>query len=61
MFNIEQQIKQLQLSMEDNKVKKDNILKRIFSVENKYSNNAKHKIITILGLKFIFKIRNKGV
>lgn len=61
LFNIEQQIKQLQLSMEDNKVKKDNILKRIFSVENKYSNNAKHKIITILGLKFIFKIRNKGV
>lgn len=37
---------------------KFNILQNIFSVRNEYSKNIKHKIITILGIKIKFKVKN---
>lgn len=33
-----------------------NIMSKIFSVQNEYENNKKHKVITILGVKIKFKI-----
>lgn len=59
LYNIEKQIKELQ-SIKKQDVKKDNILKKIFSVENRYSNNSKHKVITVLGFKLSFKTGYKG-
>ena len=39
--------------------KKYQFWKNIFSVQNEYNGNTKRKIITILGIKIKFKIRNK--
>lgn len=37
--------------------KKDNIIQKLFSVKNEYSNNKKQKIFRILGVKLKFKIK----
>lgn len=34
----------------------DKFLEKIFSVKNNYSNNKKHKVLTILGIKIKFKV-----
>ena len=36
----------------------NNFWQQIFSVKNEYSNNIKHKVITILGIKIKFKVKN---
>lgn len=59
---IENQIELLQnQECRDKKQKKVSLLKKLFSIENNYSGNSKHKIITVLGIKLSFRIRKKGV
>lgn len=41
--------------------KKSNFLQKIFSVKNIYSIRGKHKVLTLLGLKFKFKIKKQSI
>ena len=36
--------------------KRNTLIQKIFSVKNEYSNNKKHKVLTILGIRFKFKL-----
>jgi glycosyltransferase involved in cell wall biosynthesis len=42
----------------DGSKEKVNILKQLFSIENEHKNNKKYKVLTILGIKIKFKIKN---
>lgn len=52
---LKNQISSLKLK-ENNIEVRDKFIHKLFSVKNKYSDNIKHKIITIFGIKMKFKI-----